>query len=74
MVKTFGQIDAIPTRDFYRMPPHIQKEAILLMKENGLKKAEILQRTKLFREEYNRLFDGSLPPFKLPSFFDESCY
>lgn len=74
MAITFGQIDAIPTRDFYRMPPHIQKEAILLMKENGLKKAQILARTKLFREEYNRLFDGSLPPFKLPSFFDESCY
>lgn len=72
--KTFGQLAAIPTQDFYRMPLHIQKEAILLMKENGLGKTEILQRTGLFEGEYNRLFDGPLPLFKLPSFFNESCY
>lgn len=67
-IKTFGSAKAIPTRNFCRLSPETQREGILLLRELGFTKREILQHTRLFCEEYNALFDGSLKPYRLEEF------
>ena len=62
---TFGALNSFNWKKVYKKPPVIQKEAVLLLLENGLKKDEIMKKTNLFRDEYNSLFDGSLPLYKL---------
>ncbi|WP_279110829.1 hypothetical protein [Bartonella apis] len=62
---TFGALNSFNWEKVYKKPPVIQKEAVLLLLENGLKKDEIMKKTNLFRDEYNALFDGSLPLYKL---------
>lgn len=65
MAAPFGHIDSILCNKFYELSPTAQKEGVLLLQEMGLNKRQILQRTRLFKEEYNRLFDGSTPPLKI---------
>ena len=62
---TFGALNSFNWEKVYEQAPEIQKEAVLLLLENGLKKDEIMKKTKLYRDEYNALFDGSLPLYKI---------
>lgn len=62
---TFGALNSFNWEKVHTCPPVIQKEAVLLLLENGLKKAEIMKKTNLYRDEYNALFDGSLPLYKM---------
>lgn len=63
---TYGSVEVILQNAIYRLKPHQQKEAVLLLLERGMTKAEILRRTRLYSYEYEQLFDGTIPPF---SFF-----
>lgn len=63
---TYGSIEAILQNAIYRLKPHQQKEAVLLLLERGMTRAEILRRTHLYSDEYEQLFDGTIQPF---SFF-----
>ena len=63
---TYGSIESILQNAIYRLKPHQQKEAVLLLLERGMTRAEILRRTHLYSDEYDQLFDGTIPPF---SFF-----
>lgn len=63
---TYGSVEVILQNAIYRLKPHQQKEAVLLLLERGMTKAEILRHTRLFSDEYERLFDGTIQPF---SFF-----
>lgn len=67
-LKPFGSIDAISVSNFFQLPLHIQKEGVLLLQEMGLTKTEILERTQLYQSEYDRLFDGSVEPYKFMDF------
>lgn len=63
---TYGSVEVILQNAIYRLKPHQQKEAVLLLLERGMTKAEILRRTRLYSDEYEQLFDGTIQPF---SFF-----
>lgn len=63
---TYGSVEAILQNAIYRLKPHQQKEAVLLLLERGMTKAEILRRTRLYSDEYEQLFDDTIQPF---SFF-----
>lgn len=63
---TYGSVETVLQNAIYRLKPHQQKEAVLLLLERGMTKAEILRRTRLYSDEYEQLFDGTIPPF---SFF-----
>lgn len=63
---TFGSVETILQHEIFFLKPHQQKEAVLLLLERGMTKAEILRRTRLYNDEYERLFDGTIQPF---SFF-----
>lgn len=63
---TFGSVETVLQNAIYRLKPHQQKEAVLLLLERGMTKAEILRRTRLYSDEYEQLFDGTIQPF---SFF-----
>lgn len=63
---TYGSVEAILENAIYRLKPHQQKEAVLLLLERGMTKAEILRRTRLYSDEYEQLFDDTIQPF---SFF-----
>lgn len=63
---TFGSAETVLQNAIYRLKPHQQKEAVLLLLERGMTKAEILRRTRLYSDEYEQLFDGTIQPF---SFF-----
>lgn len=63
---TYGLVEVILQNAIYRLKPHQQKEAVLLLLERGMTKAEILRHTRLYSDEYEQLFDGTIPPF---SFF-----
>lgn len=63
---TFGSVETVLQNAIYRLKPHQQKEAVLLLLERGMTKAEILRHTRLYNDEYERLFDGTIQPF---SFF-----
>lgn len=63
---TYGSVEVILQNVIYRLKPHQQKEAVLLLLERGMTKTEILRHTRLFSDEYERLFDGTIQPF---SFF-----
>lgn len=63
---TYGSVEAILQNAIYRLKPHQQKEAVLLLLERGMTKTEILRHTRLYNDEYERLFDGTIQPF---SFF-----
>lgn len=63
---TFGSVETVLQNAIYRLKPHQQKEAVLLLLERGMTKAEILRHTCLYSDEYERLFDGTIQPF---SFF-----
>ena len=63
---TFGSVETVLQNAIYRLKPHQQKEAVLLLLERGMAKAEILRRTRLYSDEYEQLFDDTIQPF---SFF-----
>lgn len=63
---TFGSVETVLQNAIYRLKPHQQKEAVLLLLERGMTKTEILRHTRLYSDEYEQLFDGTIQPF---SFF-----
>lgn len=59
---TYGSVEAILQHAIYRLTPHQQKEAILLL-ERGITKAKLLRRARLYSDQYEQLFDGTIQPF-----------
>lgn len=64
-VETFGTLGSISCENFRKRPKEYQKLAVLLLLENGLSPDKIRKKADIYRDEYNALFDGSLPLYKL---------